>query len=171
MQGRSLEGYEAFCAAAYPQLVAAFAHQFGDRWLAEELAQEAIIRAGARWGRVSQLEAPVGWAFRVGCNLGVSHLRRRAVERRAIERRPSDEQVHVDIDPWENDDVRAILQYLTDRQRQAIIARYYLGLSAEEAAQALGTTAGAVRVQTHRALQRMRTCLDVTTLDRTIDAR
>lgn len=149
--------YERFCREAHPQLVAAFAHQFGDRWLAEELAQEALIRAGLHWSRVSGFQAPVGWAFRVGCNLGTSVLRRRGVEQRAL-RRQHAETVAAgdDATATPDGDLAAGLAALPEAQRRAVVARFYLDLSPEQAAVALDTTPGNVRVLTHRALQRLR---------------
>ena len=38
--------FEAFCVDAHPRLVAGLAFHCGDRFLAEELAHEALIRAG-----------------------------------------------------------------------------------------------------------------------------
>jgi DNA-directed RNA polymerase specialized sigma24 family protein len=55
---------ERFCADAYPRLVAAFTHQFGEQWLAEDVAQEALVRA-CDWSTVRGLESPHGWTFRV----------------------------------------------------------------------------------------------------------
>lgn len=79
MAGSGREELEKFCGQAYPELVAALTHQFGDRWLAEELAQEALVRACGRWDRVAGLASPVGWTFRVGVNLRRSRLRRRGL--------------------------------------------------------------------------------------------
>ena len=50
----------------------------------------------------------------------------------------------------------ALLAHLTPRQREVLVLRVAIGLSAEEAAQAVGSTAGAVRVTQHRALARLR---------------
>ncbi len=72
---------ERFCHEAWPRLVAALTNQFGDRWLAEDLAQEALVRACERWSSVRRLDSPIGWTFRVGVNLSRSSLRRRAAER------------------------------------------------------------------------------------------
>ncbi len=157
-----MDEYERFCAQAHPRLVAAFAHHFGDRYLAEDLAQEALIRAREHWARVRGLDAPIGWAYRVGCNLGTSAVRRRANERRAVARRGElgALAVHVDPDTSERDAVRAALSRLPERQRQAVIARHYLGLSAAEAAEALGTTPGALRVLAHRGLVALRAELE-----------
>jgi RNA polymerase sigma-70 factor (ECF subfamily) len=50
----------------------------------------------------------------------------------------------------------ALLAHLTPRQREVLVLRVAIGLSAEEAAQAVGSTTGAVRVTQHRALARLR---------------
>lgn len=60
---------EAFCADAFPRLVGALALHTGDLHLAEELAQEALLRACRKWSHVGRLESPGGWAYRVGVNL------------------------------------------------------------------------------------------------------
>ena len=73
----------AFCAEEFPRLAGALSLYLGDRAIAEELAQEALLKACRRWERVSQLESPGGWTWRVARNLAKSHLRRRRAERRA----------------------------------------------------------------------------------------
>jgi RNA polymerase sigma-70 factor, ECF subfamily len=49
-----------------------------------------------------------------------------------------------------------LLHRLTPRQREVIVLRIAVGLSAEETAQAVSSTPGAVRVTQHRALNRLR---------------
>lgn len=49
-----------------------------------------------------------------------------------------------------------LLHRLTDRQREVLVLRVAVGLSAEETALAVGSTPGAVRVTQHRALNRLR---------------
>lgn len=49
-----------------------------------------------------------------------------------------------------------LLHLLTPRQREVLVLRIAVGLSAEETAQAVGSTPGAVRVTQHRALNRLR---------------
>jgi RNA polymerase sigma-70 factor (ECF subfamily) len=50
----------------------------------------------------------------------------------------------------------ALLTHLTRRQREVLVLRVAIGMSAEETAQAVGSTTGAVRVTQHRALARLR---------------
>jgi RNA polymerase sigma-70 factor (ECF subfamily) len=52
--------------------------------------------------------------------------------------------------------LRALLAHLTPRQREVLVLRLAAGLSAEETAEAVGSTPGAVRVTQHRALLRLR---------------
>jgi RNA polymerase sigma-70 factor (ECF subfamily) len=49
-----------------------------------------------------------------------------------------------------------LLDQLPDKQREIIVLRIVVGLSAEETAEAVGSTPGAVRVAQHRALARLR---------------
>jgi RNA polymerase sigma-70 factor (ECF subfamily) len=49
-----------------------------------------------------------------------------------------------------------LLQHLPEQQREILRLRVGVGLTAEQTAQALGTTAGAVRVAQHRALNKLR---------------
>ena len=55
-----------------------------------------------------------------------------------------------------------LLSVLPERQREILILRVVVGLSAEETAEAVGSTAGAVRVAQHRALARLKTEITAT---------
>lgn len=52
--------------------------------------------------------------------------------------------------------MRLLLDELPASQREVLVLRIGAGLSAEETAEAMGTTAGAVRVAQHRALTKLR---------------
>jgi RNA polymerase sigma-70 factor (ECF subfamily) len=49
-----------------------------------------------------------------------------------------------------------LLSVLPEKQREILILRVVVGMSAEETAEAVGSTAGAVRVAQHRALSRLK---------------
>jgi RNA polymerase sigma-70 factor (ECF subfamily) len=53
----------------------------------------------------------------------------------------------------------ALLAHLTPRQREVLVLRLAVGMSAEETAQTVRSTPGAVRVTQHRALNRLRRIL------------
>ncbi|QPK83593.1 sigma-70 family RNA polymerase sigma factor [Corynebacterium qintianiae] len=56
--------------------------------------------------------------------------------------------------------VHELLDVLGDKARDIIILRVFVGLSAEETAEAVGGTAGAVRVAQHRALATLRKAIE-----------
>jgi RNA polymerase sigma-70 factor (ECF subfamily) len=70
---------------------------------------------------------------------------------------PGPEQSALDADSLTR--MTELLDVLPDKQREILILRVVVGLSAEETAQAVGSTAGAVRVAQHRALARLKSAL------------
>ncbi|GAA1207700.1 hypothetical protein GCM10009675_29030 [Prauserella alba] len=58
-----------------------------------------------------------------------------------------------------NERMTKLLQVLPEKQREIVVLRVVVGLSAEETAEAVGSTPGAVRVAQHRALARLRKVL------------
>jgi RNA polymerase sigma-70 factor, ECF subfamily len=67
---------------------------------------------------------------------------------------PGPEQLALDAES--NARMNALLQVLSEKQREILILRVVVGLSAEETAVAVGSSPGAVRVAQHRALARLR---------------
>lgn len=150
---------EEFCQLAYPQLVVALSHHCGDRALGEELAQEALVRVWQWWSHVRELQAPIGWAFRVGANLSVSWWRRWQVEARAHARAQVGGESDEDLVGGPATDavaVRRALAALTEKQRRVILLRFFLDLDSEQAGQVMGLSAGAVRGLTFRGLRVLR---------------
>ena len=123
----------------------------GDRHVAEELAQEALVRAWERWETVGAMASPEGWTFRTARNLAVSRWRRRGIERRArVSTAP------VVVDPAEGIAVRDAVASLPERQRATIVARFFLGMSVAETAALLDCAEGTVKAATSQALDRLR---------------
>lgn len=148
-------GLEAFYRAEYPRLVAALELVCGDRQAAEDIAQETFVRVWDRWSRVSRLDSPGGWAYRVALNLARSHLRRRGSERRANQRSRGSTSVATP-DVASSVAVREAVASLPMRQREALVLRHYLGYSAAAAADLMGVSDGAVRNLTMRAVAELR---------------
>ena len=71
--------------------------------------------------------------------------------------KPGPEQSAIDADSVTR--MTELLDVLPETQREILILRVVVGLSAEETAQAVGSTAGAVRVAQHRALARLKSAI------------
>jgi DNA-directed RNA polymerase specialized sigma24 family protein len=77
-------GFEEFFLDEYRGLVQALYLLTADRGEAEELAQETMARMYERWDRVSAMESPGGYAYRVAVNLNRQRLRHLAVRGRRL---------------------------------------------------------------------------------------
>lgn len=130
---------------------------------AMELAQETFLRMVRQAGRYRPSGQFRGWLFRIAGNLARSRLRRRKLVRWL----PFDPEIHDRPAPTGGADeslereetrsaVRAALDRLPDRQRQAVILRQYEELSYEEIAAAMGATVPAVESLLHRAMTALR---------------
>jgi RNA polymerase sigma-70 factor (ECF subfamily) len=144
----------AFCRAEYPRLVGTLVLLLGDADVAQELAQEALLRACARWDRVRGLDSPGGWTWRVAHNLAVSHLRRRSRSTHLIGASP--QTTHHDPDVAAVLSVRAAVAALPLRQRTALVLRHYLDLPVDEVAGRMEVSPDAVRSLTKRAIAALR---------------
>lgn len=150
----------AFVQREHPRLVRAVDLLLDDRAVAEEVAQEALLRAATRWEHVSRLGSPGGWVHRVAVNLATSQLRRRRLERRARVRLQADEADRTP-DAASAVAVRDALAVLPERQRRALVLRHVLQWTAPEIAELDGSTADAVRQQLRRARAALRERLGV----------
>jgi RNA polymerase sigma-70 factor (sigma-E family) len=129
----------------------------GDRALAEDLVQDAFVRLA---GRFLDLRDPDGFAHylrRTVVNLSNSWYRRRRVERAYVERAGAAPQHPVSgPDPAERDALWRKLQRLSQKQRAAIVLRFYEDLSEEQTAEAMGVPKGTVKSLVSRGLEAMR---------------
>ena len=147
---------EQFCSSARRRLVGALSLYLGDAGVAEELANEALLRAVDRWADVRLMTNPDGWVHTVAFNLARSRFRRLAAERRAHARLAKHDTSVGQPDDADALAVRAALTRLPPRQRQAIVCRYYLDMSAADTAAAMGCSVGTVKVHLRSALASLR---------------
>ena len=147
---------EDLCVAMLPKLVGALGFWCGDRFVAEELAQETLSRMREHREAVGQMARPDAWAYRTAINLSRSWFRRRAAERRARTRWASKSLGLDEHDPTDRIAVGEAVAALPKRQREALVLRYYADLSVTEAAQTMGCSSGAVKAHTHKAIGALR---------------
>jgi RNA polymerase sigma-70 factor (sigma-E family) len=138
--------------------LAAIAHRtafrlLGDRSAADDVAQEAMARAFARWRRIEAYAEP--WVARVAGNLALGELRR---QRRPAPPAPADDDRGRGGE-GAVDDRRLLvdaLRALPAGQRDTVLLRFVADLPEAEVARLLGCSVGTVKSQAHRALARLR---------------
>jgi len=145
----------ALCAGEYGRLVCSLRLFVSDAGVAQELAQEALLKLCEQWPKVCRHDRPTAWLYAVAFNGARSWRRRRGAERRAYARvRLLDEPRTADAE--EAVAVRAAIAELAPRQRQAVILRYFLGLTTAEAAIVMSCADGTVRALTSQGLAALR---------------
>lgn len=150
----ALVGFEDFYRDRRVDLVRTLALSVGDVHLAEEAVDVAMARAWRRW---SDLDDPAPRVYRVARNWATSWWRRR--------RRLSRSEVpDVAVDgpaPHSHPGLQAALDELPEHHRAVIALRIVAEYSVEDTARALGIPEGTVKSRTARALQRLRTTMEV----------
>lgn len=138
-----------FYSASFQKLAAALYVYTGDLAEAQDVVQEAMIRALARWSTVSTYEEPAAWVRQVAWNLATSRWRRL---RRGLHLAA---QGHVETPaPGPGPDrvaIVAALAQLPARQRQAVILHYLEDQPVAVIAETMGTAEGTVKSWLHRA--------------------
>ena len=128
---------------------------------AEDLAQLVFVKALEALPRYEARGVPFGgWLFRLARNVVIDHIRTRRehapldliVERSSGAEGPDE----LAVMRQEMDSVAVALRRLTPEQREAIELRFFAGLSAREAAVAMGRQEGTVRGLQFRAIAAIR---------------
>jgi RNA polymerase sigma-70 factor (sigma-E family) len=132
----------------------------GDRALAEDLMQEAFARLIGRLQHLRDPDAFDAYLGRTIVNLSTSHFRHRAVERAYLDREgPLMRREIRETDVAEHEAMRRAILALPERQRAAIVLRFYEDLPEEEIADALRCRRGTVRSLVSRGMAAMRSNL------------
>jgi RNA polymerase sigma-70 factor (sigma-E family) len=130
----------------------------GDRGRAEDLVQDAYVRAYVNWSRIHD-RAPEAYVRKCIINGRADWWRRRSSKELVSIGQAQLEGID-NVDATGDVDQRllvaAALSRLTKRERTVIVLRYYLGLSEAEIAAELGLAAGTVKSTASRATQKLR---------------
>jgi RNA polymerase sigma factor (sigma-70 family) len=131
-----------------------------DAAMAEDLAQDAFIKVAGRLKHLRSPDAFAAYLRRTVVNLCLSHHRHQKVARAYVEReraRSTGREPASGLPDVEtNDELRTALVELPDRQRAAIVLRFYADLTEEQTAEALRCSIGAARALVFRAMETLR---------------
>lgn len=145
---------------------ARIARTAGGSEAADDIAQEACLGIFAALPRYYGKNYPFNaLAYRIAANKVADHYRRQGTNRSTLVENPPElgdpdptpEKAMLDRELSER--LQLLLSALGGREREIITLRLVVGMSAEETAQAIGSTRGAIRVAQHRALAKLRALL------------
>jgi RNA polymerase sigma-70 factor (ECF subfamily) len=139
----------------------------GDADEAEDVTQEAFVRAFHALDRFDHTRPLRPWLLRIVTNL--AHNRRRALRRYLTallkagrsEPEPISAIGERSAEQWEAQTLWQAVRQLRAADQRIIYLRYFLDLSEAETAAALAIAPGTVKSRLHRATQRLRQIVDV----------
>jgi RNA polymerase sigma-70 factor (sigma-E family) len=148
----------------YRSLVRLAALLVRDEPTAEEVVQECFIAMHDGWHRLREEDKALSYLKQAVVNRARSVLRHRSVIDRNAPKpapdMPSAEQGAMSL--LERSAVIRALRGLPDRQRQALVLRYYADLSEAQIAEMMGISKGAVKSHTARGMSSLRAVLEQT---------
>jgi RNA polymerase sigma-70 factor (ECF subfamily) len=125
----------------------------GERALAEDLAQDAFVKAYRALPSTREDLAFKAWIYRIATNTAISHLRRRKLVRWVPFLPGQDHATNESIERTvgRRHDVEQALSKLPQHYAAVLLLRHYQGLSLAETAAALDITENAAKLRLFRA--------------------
>lgn len=145
------EVFARFFSEAEPRLRHALSASYGPE-IGREAAADALEYSWAHWSRVSEMEYPVAYLYRVGQS-AAKRYRRRKGPGTAI----------VVEDQWFEPALLPALGRLTERQRTAVVLRFAFDYRLAEIGDLLGISVPTVQKHVDRAMAKLRKVLEVGT--------
>jgi RNA polymerase sigma-70 factor (ECF subfamily) len=137
-----------------------------DEGTAEDIVQEAFIKAWRKLGDFRMQSSFRSWLHRITVNTAMDHLRKQANRKKFETAEPEWESIehateaprhHAQIDI--RSQTEAAMMQLSETERSALLLRHFEGHSIREIAQILEMTTGACKQTVFRAVRKMRIAL------------
>jgi RNA polymerase sigma-70 factor (sigma-E family) len=159
MAGRSQKHISAFAALVEARSKALLRLAYvvvGDHQLAQDLLQEALVKAYVAWPRLRDASSAEAYVRRTMVTTAISWRRRRSFHEPPTDSFP-DENEPDETDRLATQDVLwEQVCRLPPRQRTALVLRYYEDLSEAQTADLMGCSVGTVKSQVATALSKLR---------------
>ncbi|TCO55012.1 SigE family RNA polymerase sigma factor [Actinocrispum wychmicini] len=154
------DGFDQFVGDRLDRLLRYATAMSCDRYLAQDIVQEVLLRAQRRWDRIAAMDAPYLYVQRMVTNEYLSWRRRRAARDIASAPGVMEALTPPVGDPAtrhaERDAMRARIAVLPRKQRAAIVLRYYEDRTDAEIGTVLNCSESTVRSHISRALTALR---------------
>lgn len=164
IRGGEIDAFSILVSRYYDRYAPFALRMLGDAQDAEEVLQDAFVRAYRYLDGYSEAEEFGPWLFRILVNRCRTALVRRRVRERVIAPLPppvdyaGPDRVAA-ADGWHEEIERALATLLPE-QREAFLLRKVEGLSYDEMAELTGSTVPALKMRVHRASLRLREMLE-----------
>jgi RNA polymerase sigma-70 factor (ECF subfamily) len=145
------KAFARFVEEAEPRLLRALVGVYGPE-VGREATSDAIAYAWEHWDRVSAMQNPIGYLYRVG------QSRSRSYSPRRVSYPPVSSEALPEVDPR----LPSAFQRLSEKQRTAVILLFVEEMSEREAANAMAVSRATVRQHAQRGLKKLRKALQVT---------
>jgi RNA polymerase sigma-70 factor (sigma-E family) len=150
-------GFAGFVRENTPALLRTAYLLTGNGGQAEELVQDTLVRLYPKWDRVAAADVPLAYVRRSLANAYINQNRRASRREYAYEDVPERTDPHDALTQLaDRDEIWAGLKLLSDRQRAALVLRFFEDLSDEQTAVALNCRVGTVRSLISRGLAVLR---------------
>ncbi|PRX99768.1 SigE family RNA polymerase sigma factor [Allonocardiopsis opalescens] len=156
MDRNDLADFRDYVRARGPALLRTAYLLTGHRADAEDLLQAALVKTCISWGRVDDRGALDAYVRRIMVNTHISWWRGRHLDIYPTADLPEQEE---DDQTWRTDLHDALLralERLPDRQRAALVLRYFEDMSEAEIAARLGVSVGTVKSSVSRGVAKLR---------------
>lgn len=132
----------------------------GERELAEDLAQDAFVRAAGRFQHLRGGDAFGAYLMGAVANACRAYWRRRKVERAYLEKMRGQQPVTPEPTIGDRLALAQALDALPPRQRAAVVLRHYADFSEQRTADVMGCSVGTIKTLTSRGLRTLRERMD-----------
>jgi RNA polymerase sigma-70 factor (ECF subfamily) len=147
-------GFSSFFREVYPRMVGQLRLLTGDLASAEDVAQEAFVRAASRWHQLARYDQPEAWVRKTAFRLAIDLLRRAARHQALLARLGARQQEAVELPP-EDRAVIVALQALPLPLREVLVLHHCIDLPVEVVAVQLGLSVGTVKSRLYRGRERL----------------
>jgi RNA polymerase sigma-70 factor (ECF subfamily) len=129
----------------------------GDIWDAEDLVQEALLKAFATLGSIhGGIGNPKGYLTRIATHAFIDRTRRLKLEANLLEREPEPAAGEPADPSAVRDAGKRLLEQLSPQERAAVVLKDVFDMSLKETAEMLSTSENAVKAALHRGRERLK---------------